>query len=94
MMHNKIVPAVFSYFFEDLNVLPAVLFTIAYRLPNFSYFKIVLGLFQIHSEKLLTRSAVLVINMPSWSTHEIELLICEIEEGQCLWNIFQSRVQE
>ena len=54
---NDIVLAVFSYFFKDLNVLPAVLFTIAYRLSNSSYFKLVLGLFQIYSEKLLTRTA-------------------------------------
>ena len=32
----KIVPAVLAYFFKDLNVLPAVLFTIAYRLPELS----------------------------------------------------------
>ena len=27
------------------------------------------------------------MNMPSWSTYEIELLIREIEEMQCFWNI-------
>ena len=84
MTYFNIVPAVFSYFFKDVNVLPAVLFTFAYRLPNFSYFKLVLGLFQIHSEKLSTRTAVKLINLPSWSTHEIELLINEIEERQRL----------
>ena len=57
MMYFNIVPAVFSYSFKDLNVLPAVLFTFAYGLPN-SYFKLVLGLFRIHSEKLSTRTAV------------------------------------
>ena len=56
--HALIVPAVFSYFFKDLNVLPTVLFTIAYRLPISSYFKFVLGLFQIYFEKLSTRTAV------------------------------------
>ena len=58
MMYINIVPAVFSYFFKDVNALPAVLFTFEYRLPNFSYFKLVLGLFQIHFEKLSTRTAV------------------------------------
>ena len=33
------VPALFSFFFKDLHVLHAVLFMIAYRLPNFSYSK-------------------------------------------------------
>ena len=33
MTYYDIVPAVFSFFFKDLNVLPAVLCTIAYRLP-------------------------------------------------------------
>ena len=42
MTYYNIVSAVFSYFFKDLNVLPAVLFTISYLLPNFSYFKLVL----------------------------------------------------
>ena len=84
MMYFNIVPAVFLYFFKDVNVLPAVLFTFAYQLPNFSYFKLVLGLFQIYSEKLSTRTAVQLINLPSWSTHEIELLISEIEERQRL----------
>ena len=84
MTYFNIVPAVFSYFFNYVNVLPAVLFTFAYRLPNFSYFKFVLGLFQIHSKKLSTRTAVSLINLPPWSTHEIELLISEIEERQRL----------
>ena len=48
----------FLIFLQRSNVLPAVLFTFAYRLPNFSYFKLVLGLFQIHSEKLSTRTTV------------------------------------
>ena len=58
MTYFNIMSAVFSYFFKDINVLPAVLFTFAYRLPNFFYFKLVLGLFQIHSEKLSTSTAV------------------------------------
>ena len=62
MTYFNSVPAVFSYSFEDLyvlaNGLAAVLFTFAYRLPNFSNFKRVLGVFQIHSEKLSTRTAV------------------------------------
>ena len=58
MTYFNIVLAVFSYSFKDVNVLPAVLFTFAYRLPNFSYFKLVLGLFEIRSEKLSTRTAV------------------------------------
>ena len=33
----NIVSAFFSFFFKDLNVLAAVFFTIAYRLPNSSY---------------------------------------------------------
>ena len=81
MTYFNIVPAVFSH---SLNVFPAVLFTFAYRLPNFSNFKLLLSLFQIHSQKLSTRTAVYLINMPSWSTHEVELLISEIER-QRLW---------
>ena len=42
----------FSHFFSDLNVLPSSLLTTAYRLPDFSYFKLMFGFFQIRSEKL------------------------------------------
>ena len=35
-----------------------------------------------------------VINMTSWPTHEIELLISEIEERQCLWNIFNPEYKD
>ena len=66
-------------------MLPAVSFTFTYRLLNFSYFKLVLGLFQIHFEKLSTSTAVQLINMLSWSTYEIVLLISEMDERQCLW---------
>ena len=58
VLQNNIVPALFSFFFEDLNVLPAVSFTIEYRFSKFFLFKFVFGLFQINSEKLLTRTAV------------------------------------
>ena len=34
MTFFNIVPAVFSYFFKDVTVLPAVLFTFAYRIPE------------------------------------------------------------
>ena len=44
MMYYSIVPAVFFYFFKDLNMLPAVLFMITYRLPNSSYGKSKLSL--------------------------------------------------
>ena len=59
MTYFNIVPAVFSYFFKDLNVLPAVLFTFVYRLPSSSYFELVLGFFQVRFEKLSTRTEVL-----------------------------------
>ena len=85
MTYFNIVLAVLSYFFKDKNVLPIVLFTFAYQLPNFSYFKVGLGLFQIHSANLSTRTALQLINIPSLSTHEIELLISEIKERQRLW---------
>ena len=58
MTSYNIVPVFFSYFFKDLNVLPAILFTIAYRLPNFSYLELERGLFKNDSEKLLTITAV------------------------------------
>ena len=32
--------------------------------------------------------------MPSWSTHEIELLNREIEESQCLWNILYPEYKD
>ena len=61
----------------------------------FFLFKLAFGLFQTHSEKLFTRTAVLiVINMPSWSTHEIELLISEIEETQCFWNMLNPEYKD
>ena len=37
----------------------------------------------------------LVINMPSWSTHEIDLLIREIEEMQCFcWNMLNREYKD
>ena len=44
MTYYNIVPAVFFYFLKDLNMLPAVLFMIAYPLPNSSYDKSKLSL--------------------------------------------------
>ena len=32
--------------------------------------------------------------MPSWSTHEIELLIREIEEMQRFWNMFNPEYKD
>ena len=90
LTYYNIVPALFSFFFKDLNALPDVLFTIAYypilpiqtfvwRFPNFS-------------EKL--RYCRIVINMPLWSTHEIELIIREIEEMHWFWNMFNPKYKD
>ena len=32
--------------------------------------------------------------MPSWSTHKIELLIKDIDEMQCFWNMFNPEYKE
>ena len=32
--------------------------------------------------------------MPLWSAYEIELLIREIEEIQCFWNMFNSEYED
>ena len=37
VLQYNIVSALFSFFFKDLNLLSAVLFTISYRSPNSSY---------------------------------------------------------
>ena len=34
------------------------------------------------------------MNMPLWSTNDIKLLIQEIEEGHCLWNIFNPEYKD
>ena len=44
MTYYNIVLALFSFFFKDFNVLPVVLFKIAYLLPNSSYFKLRLAI--------------------------------------------------
>ena len=43
---------------------------------------------------ITSQPSVLVINMPWWSTPEIELLISKIEERQCLWNIFRPEYKD
>ena len=42
----------------------------------------------------INHSCSVVINIPSWSTHEIELLIREIEEMQCFWNMFNPEYKD
>ena len=73
MTYYNIAPALFSVFFKDLNALPTGCFTIS----NLCLTKIILKSYSIN------QNCSIVINMSSWSTHEIEVLIWEIEEMQC-----------
>ena len=44
--------------------------------------------------KIINQNCSKVINMPLWSTHKIKLLIREIEERQCLWNILNHEYND
>ena len=50
-----IVPALFSFFIKDLNVLPSVLFTITYRLSILSIIQTCVWPFQNQFEKLFQK---------------------------------------
>ena len=87
MTYYNIVFALFAFFFKDKCVASCFVYD-RISITRFFLLQTHIGVFQTHYEKLLTRTAVIVINMPLWSTHEIELLIREIEEMLWFWNMF------